>query len=68
VNALDQLAGLLRRKPLTAKDIARITRCCKPTAYARVEALKERGEPIVETRRRAAGKPGPYAITYEIRG
>lgn len=68
MTALDRLADLLRKKPLTAKEIARVTRCCKPTAYARVQALRQRGEPIVETRRRSAGKPGPYAVTYEIRG
>lgn len=66
MTALDQLAALLRKKALTAKDIARVTRCSKPTAYARVEALKKRGEPIVETRRRHEGRTGPYAVTYQI--
>lgn len=64
--ALDRLAGLLRRKPLTALQISRVTRCSKPTAYARLEALRERGEPIVETRRRRRGKTGPAAVTYQL--
>lgn len=64
---LDRLAELLRKGPLTALQISQRTKCCKPAAYSRVAALKKRGEPVVETRRRLLGKTGPYAIAYEIR-
>lgn len=64
--ALDRLAELLRKEPLTALQIARVTKCCKPTAYSRIEALKERGDPVVEIRQRS-GRTGPSAVAYSLR-
>lgn len=64
--ALDRLAELLRKEPLTALQISKATKCCKPTAYARLEALKQRGDPIVEIRQRS-GRTGPSAVAYSLR-
>lgn len=64
--ALNKLAELLRKKPLTALQISQVTGCCKPTAYARLLALKRRGDRLVEIRQ-SSGRPGPSAVAYSIR-
>lgn len=63
--ALDRLAALLREKPLTARQIAKRTRCSKPTVYARLDALKARGEQVVPAAVRD-GKSGPLSSAYRI--
>ncbi len=60
---LDKLAALLRRKPLTARQIAKATGCCRPTAYARLAALEERGDPVFKTTGPGAAT-GPKPVTY----
>lgn len=64
--ALDRLAELLRKEALTALQVSKLMRCCKPTAYARLEALKKRGDPVVEIRQRS-GRTGPSAVAYSLR-
>lgn len=65
--ALDRLAELLRDRPLTARQIAKRTHCSKPTVYARLGALKERGDAVVSDLARD-GKSGPKAQAYRIHG
>lgn len=60
---LNRLAALLRKQPLTAKQIAAQTKCCVPAVYARIRALQARGvrvlqQPITEKR------TGPKAVAY----
>lgn len=65
---LDQLASLLRRRPLTAREIADRMKCCKPAAYARVRALIERGDRVLEIRRTDRARRGPSPVAYWIEG
>lgn len=62
---LEKLAKLLRRKPLTAREISVKLRCCVPTAYQRVRELERRGTPV---RRQPAKKvgTGPRALAFAI--
>lgn len=64
---LDKLSKLLRRKPLTAKQIAAALACCKPVAYQRVKALQARGE-RVHIKRVREGNTGPESAQYAIDG
>lgn len=65
VRILNRLSRLLRRRSMTAREIAEHFGCCKPQAYARVKALQARGENVVsipvDSRR-----PGPRAVAYWI--
>lgn len=64
---LDQLATLLRQKPMTARQIADELKCCRPAAYQRLRALKKRGDPLRKVRTpKQQGRPGPRAVRYEI--
>lgn len=65
---LDRLLKVLRRTPLTARQIAERFGVSKPTAYARVRALLERGEPIYERRERRLGVPGPAVAVFGVLG
>lgn len=67
IAALDALARLLRRGPLTARQIAQQTRCCKPAAYARIRALENRGERVYTVRLTERNSPGPEPLAYGIR-
>ena len=64
--ALAKLTTLLKRKPLTAREIAVELGCCRPTAYQRVRALIAAGEQVYEIKRRQEGT-GPKAVAYGIR-
>ena len=64
--ALNKLSALLRRKPLTPKQIAEQTGCSKPTAYHRIKALVSRGENVYSLRGKGEG-PGPTAKLFGIR-
>jgi predicted ArsR family transcriptional regulator len=66
-NTLERLVGLLREKPLTAREIAQALGCCKPAAYQRLRALQKRGEVIYSIRSREACRPGPLSTAYGIR-
>lgn len=65
--ALDALAKLLRKGPLTARQIANVTRCCKPAAYSRVRALELRGERVYTVRVANPTRSGPEPLAYGIR-
>lgn len=63
---LDRLAALLRKRgPLTAAQIAAHLDCCKPAAYARVEALGKR-ERLYQVKKPKPGKRGPAPVAYGI--
>lgn len=64
--ALDQLAALLRRKPLTARAIAAVLGCCKPAAYGRLAALRQRGDSVYSMEVRE-GAVGPKSLAYGVR-
>lgn len=63
---LDRLLRVLRRTPLTARQISERFNVSKPTAYARVRALIKRGDPIYERRGRRLGVPGPASVTFGV--
>ncbi len=63
---LDRLALMLWSHPMTAKEICARMKCCKPTAYARIEALRKRGEKVFQIVRRS-NKSGPAPYAYGIR-
>lgn len=62
---LDKLAALLRTKALTVKELAAKLDCCKPTVYARIAALKKRGDRVYSLPRAADGT-GPRPLAYGI--
>lgn len=62
---LDALATVLRSEYLTAREIARRFKCCKPTAYARIAALKARGESVFEYVD-PRGNTGPSPTRYGV--
>lgn len=64
---LDTLAALLRRKPLTVREIAAAMRCCKPTAYERVRALIKSGAAVYQLRSKDPRRTGPVATAYGLR-
>ncbi len=62
---LDRLAAFIRRKPATAREIATELKCAMPTAYLRIKALIDRGDPVlVITSRRK--RPGPAPAQYSL--
>jgi hypothetical protein len=63
---LDHLAKLLRKEPLTARQITERTGCCKPAAYQRVQALIDRGENVFIVTERQK-RPGPVSRAFGIR-
>lgn len=66
--ALDELAALLRKRPHTAKEISAALRCCRPTAYKRIRALIDRGDPITEVIMRSkSNTTGPRATLYALK-
>lgn len=63
---LDRLAALLRaRGPLTAAQVARALKCCKPAAYARIRALSAR-ESVYQVSKPRKGKRGPVPVAYGL--
>lgn len=62
---LSLLESLLRLKFMTASQIADVTGCSKPTAYARVNELRKRGLFVVIKRVRV-GSSGPAAMAFGI--
>jgi predicted transcriptional regulator len=63
VETLDRLSRLLRRKPMTAEQIAKAMGCCKPIAYARIRAL---GDVVSREQRAPGSKRGPRPWIYSI--
>lgn len=64
---LDRLASLLRSRPRTAREIADKMKCCRPTAYQRLEGLRARGEEVYMLTGVAKGATGPRATAYGLR-
>ncbi len=64
--SLDTLVQLLKKEPLTAKQIAREMKCSAPTAYARLRRLIDAGEQLYTIRAKSK-RPGPRATLYGIR-
>lgn len=64
---LDRLEQILRKKPLTGLEIARVMNCSKPAAYARVEALRARGANVYTITERTGGRTGPAAKSFGVR-
>ena len=62
---LSVLEMLLRRRFLTASQIAKATDCSKPTAYSRVGELERRGLNVI-VRRVRTGTTGPEAKAFGI--
>lgn len=63
---LDKLTVLLRKKMMTAREIAVETKCSRVTAYQRIRDLISRGEDVIETKNNRSKTPGPRAIKYGI--
>lgn len=70
-DTLHQLATLIRRKPLSAKQIADKLDCCKPVVYQRLRELARRGTDVYTTPApelpRGKRCSGPKAILYGCR-
>lgn len=66
-DALDKLAALLRRKPLTPRQIAEAMGCCRPTAYQRLQALIDRGENVYQLRVKGTKSTGPTPFSFGVR-
>lgn len=62
---LNKVLSLLKSKPRTALEIAKLTKCSKPTAYARLQALKKAGVRLARTKVRQ-GSTGPAATAYSV--
>jgi transposase len=67
MSALDKLAKLLTKTPLTGKQIAKRMRCSKPTAYAWIALLRERGHVVYELAAPTAGTSGPVPTAFGVR-
>lgn len=70
-DTLNQLAAMIRRKPMTARAIAEELGCCKPVVYQRLRELARRGRTV--TAQPAPELPrgercsGPRAVVYSCR-
>jgi predicted transcriptional regulator len=66
---LDTFAEHLR-EPRTARELAELARCSKPTVYARLAELAGRGVPVQRRRQRRGERPpgatGPRAYLYVV--
>ncbi len=60
---LNKLSALIRRKPMTAKEIAKAMKCCKPAVYQRLAALDQR---LLCTRNGKSKQTGPAPLVYWI--
>ena len=63
---LDRLRAALRRRPMTAKQVAEESEISRPAAYARIRALMKRGDQVFELPSTATGT-GPRPIAYGVR-
>jgi transposase len=66
-DTLDRLATLLRRKPLTAREIAAHFGCCIPIAYTRIKALRAQGLAVYTMPANTPSRPGPKSLAYGVR-
>lgn len=63
---LDKLAAMLRDRARTVRELAKELKCCKPTIYARIEALRARGDPVFTFTVVDGGETGPRPLAYGI--
>lgn len=64
---LDRLVDLLRDKPMTAREIAKAMKCCRPVVYERLDALEKRGTAVFKLTRFRIPGTGPKPIAYGVR-
>lgn len=62
---LERIRKLLSKQPRTALEIARLTNCSKPTAYAQLKQMRQLGVQFTRERVRQ-GVSGPTATAYGI--
>lgn len=63
---LDRLKAMLKRKTMTARQVAEEFDSSKPTAYQRIRALIARGDEVYELAGKADGT-GPRPVAYGVR-
>ena len=56
---------LLERKPRTALELSKLTKCSKTTAYARIRRLMKDGARIEKVMARRS-KSGPASVVYTL--
>jgi predicted ArsR family transcriptional regulator len=64
---LDKLMALLKRKPMTARQIADALDCCRPSAYQRLQALRKRGVFVYTMPPQKGTGPGVRPVYYWVR-
>lgn len=57
----------MRRGPLTARQVAALLKCSKPTAYARIREVLKSEPRAYTTRVQDPRRTGPAAVAYGIR-
>jgi predicted ArsR family transcriptional regulator len=62
---LEALLAALKKEPLTARKLAQLLSCSKPTIYKRLDDLRDRGVSL-RTRRTREGEAGPPARAYFV--
>lgn len=62
---LEALVAALRRKPMTAREICALFQISKPTAYARIERVREAGVEVI-TSKKKTGKTGPVPERFSV--
>lgn len=60
-----EVAGLLKRKPMSAREVAEALGVSRPTAYAHIAALPAHGYRIAVVSKRK-GARGPKATCYRV--
>lgn len=64
-DTLISLVKLLRRKPMTARQVAEALGCSKVTAYDRIHELEKRGFGVYRYAARE-GRVGPKATAFGV--
>lgn len=62
---LGALHAMLKAKPMTARAVARVLKCCKPTAYQRLRELRKRGAVLLRVKVRES-VTGPESTAYGV--
>lgn len=64
--ALDRVLKELKKKPLTARGVAALCDCSKPTAYARIIALETKRKIKLVRSEVREGKSGPPSTLFTL--
>lgn len=64
-SALQALLAALKQEPSTARRLATVLGCSKPTVYKRLDDLRDRGVKLL-SRRTREGEAGPLARAYYV--